>query len=199
MLMNSMHFTPTNIRNAFIIEIEKHSDERGFFSRAWCTREFEARNLNPSLVQANVVMSNKRGTLRGLHYQRAPWEEAKAFRCIKGSVFDVILDLRRDSPSYMQWLGVELHADEYRMLYVPEGCAHGYQALTDEAVALYHVSQFYSPESERGVRFDDPAFGVKWPIEPPIISQKDRSWPDYLSQNSVEQGLDTRRPAHDYY
>jgi dTDP-4-dehydrorhamnose 3,5-epimerase len=175
-----MIFTETKLPGAFIIEIEKREDERGFFARAWCKKEFEAYGLNLDWVQANLAFSKRRGTLRGMHYQVAPYEEAKLMRCIRGAIYDVIIDLRPDSPTYKQWLGGELTADNHKMLYVPEGFAHGYQTLMDNIETFYQVSQFYSPESERGLRYDDPAFGIEWPIDVQVISDKDKSWPDYL-------------------
>ena len=175
-----MIFKETTLRNAFLIEIEKREDQRGFFARTWCKREFAANNLNVNLVQANIAVSKKRGMLRGMHYQAAPYEEAKLVRCTTGAIFDVIIDLRPDSSTYKQWVGFELTGESHRMIYVPEGFAHGYQTLTEHAEVFYQVSQVYSPESERGVRYDDPAFGIKWPVEALVISDKDKSWPDYL-------------------
>jgi dTDP-4-dehydrorhamnose 3,5-epimerase len=176
-----MIFTETKLKDAFIIEIEKIGDERGFFARVWCQNEFEARGLNSCWVQANLAFSKKRGTLRGLHYQIAPYEEAKLMRCIRGAMYDVIVDLRQDSPTYKQWLGVELTEDNRRMLYVPEGFAHGYQTLVDDTEVFYPVSQFYTPGAERGMRWDDPAFAVEWPVtENLTVSEKDKSWPEYL-------------------
>jgi dTDP-4-dehydrorhamnose 3,5-epimerase len=175
-----MIFTETKLPGAFLIEIEKREDERGFFARAWCREEFGAHDLSVDWVQANLAFSKRRGTLRGLHYQVAPYEEAKLMRCIRGAIHDVIIDLRLESPTYKRWLGVELTADNHKMLYVPEGFAHGYQTLVDNTETFYQVSQFYSPGSERGVRYDDPAFGIEWPIDVQVISSKDRSWPDYL-------------------
>jgi len=131
-------------------------------------------------VQANLAFSKRRGTLRGLHYQIAPYEEAKLMRCIRGAIYDVIIDLRPESPTYKRWLGVELTADNHKMLYVPKGFAHGYQTLIDNTETFYQASQFYSPESERGLRYDDPALAIEWPIDVQVISDKDRSWPDYL-------------------
>lgn len=176
-----MIFRETKLKGAFIVEIEKIGDVRGFFARAWCENEFEAHGLNVRWVQANMAFSKQKGTLRGLHYQIAPYEEAKLMRCIRGAMYDVIVDLRPESPTYLQWLGVELTADNHKALHVPEGCAHGYQTLVDDTETFYPVSQFYSPGFERGVRWDDPAFGIEWPeTDECIISAKDRSWPDYL-------------------
>ena len=176
-----MIFKETKLQGAFVIAIEKRQDERGFFARAWCKTEFEAHGLNVHLVQANLAFSQKKGTLRGMHYQVSPYEEAKLVRCIKGAIFDVAIDLRPDSPTYKSWVGVELTDDNHKMLYIPENFAHGYQTLTDNAEVFYQVSQFYSPESERGVRWDDPAFGIKWlETDDVVISEKDKNWLDYL-------------------
>ena len=176
-----MIFKETKLKGAFVIEIEKREDERGFFARAWCKREFEDHGLNAQLVQANIAFSRKKGTLRGMHYQAPPYEEAKLIRCIKGGVFDVIIDIRPDSPQYKEWFGLQLTSDNYKMLYVPEGFAHGYQTLDDNTEVFYPASQFYSPESERGVRWDDPAFGIEWPeTDNLVMSEKDKTWPDYL-------------------
>lgn len=174
-----MIFNETPVKGAFIVEPQKQEDERGFFARSWCQREFETRGLVYRSVQANVSFNNKRGTLRGMHYQVKPYEETKLLRCIRGAIYDVIIDLRPASPSYGRWWSVELRADDSRMLYVPGGVAHGFQTLEDKAEVIYQVSQFYTPEAERGVRYDDPAFGIRWPLEVTAISAKDRSWPDY--------------------
>ncbi len=174
-----MIFTETKLPGVFIIELERREDERGFFARAWCKKEFEAHGLNSNWVQANLAFTKRRGTLRGLHYQVAPDAEAKLVRCIRGAMYDVIVDLRPESPTYKQWLGVELSADNRKMLYIPENFAHGYQILMDNTEAFYQVSQFYAPESEQGVRYNDPAFNIEWPLEVEIISDKDKSWPDY--------------------
>ena len=175
-----MIFKKTAVKDAFIIELEKICDDRGFFARVWCKNEFEAHGLNTRLVQANVASNKKRGVIRGLHYQISPYEESKLIRCTKGAIYDVIIDLRKDSPTYKQWIGVELSADNYRMLYVPEGFAHGYQTLQDNTEVTYQVSQFYTPDSERGIRWDDPTFNIKWPeTEKQIMTEKDQSWLDY--------------------
>jgi dTDP-4-dehydrorhamnose 3,5-epimerase len=177
-----MIFTETKLKGAFIVEIEKIGDARGFFARAWCEKELAAHDLHVHWVQANIAFSKQKGTLRGLHYQIAPYEEAKLMRCIRGAIYDVIVDLRPESPTYLQWLGVELTADNHKALYVPEGCAHGYQTLMDDTETFYPVSQFYAPGFERGVRWNDPAFGIQWlETDERMISAKDRSWPDYLA------------------
>lgn len=175
-----MIFTELAVAGAFVIDLEKREDARGYFARAWCAREFEEHGLNPNLVQVNLSFNDEAGTLRGMHFQRAPHEEAKSVRCTRGAIYDVVLDLRPDSPTYKDWAALELSADNRRMLYVPEGCGHGYQTLTPETETLYQVSAFYAPDSEGGVRWNDPAFGIDWPDAPRrILSEKDASWPDY--------------------
>jgi dTDP-4-dehydrorhamnose 3,5-epimerase len=168
-----MIFTETKLRGAYLIDIEKHEDERGFFARAWCADEFEKYGLNQRLVQCNISFNKKRGTLRGMHYQAAPYEEAKFVRCTMGALYDVIIDLRSDSSTFKEWFSVELTAQNYRALYVPEGLAHGFQTLVDNTEVFYQMSEFFHPECARGVRWDDPAFGIVWPIPQPIISIKD--------------------------
>jgi dTDP-4-dehydrorhamnose 3,5-epimerase len=157
--------------------MEKFKDERGFFARAWCQREVEANGLISRVTQTNISFNKKRGTLRGMHYQVAPDEQVKLVRCTAGAIYDVIIDMRLDSPTYRKWTGVELTAENYRMLYVPEHFAHGFQTLEDTSEVTYQVSQFYSPESERGVRYDDPVFQVEWPLPVEVISEKDIAWP----------------------
>lgn len=180
-----MIFTPTRLPGAYLIDLEKHVDERGFFARAWCQREFAAHGLTARVVQCNLSYNPRKGTLRGMHYQVAPHAEAKLVRCIRGAIYDVIIDLRPDSPTYMQWLGVELTADNRRLLFVPEGFAHGFQTLADDTEVFYQVSAFYHPEAERGVRWNDPLFGIVWPeVEQRLISPKDQSWPDYQPQRT---------------
>jgi len=176
-----MVFSETTVKGAYVIDIEKRRDDRGFFARAWCKKEFEERGLNSAPVQMNIAYSRNAGTVRGLHYQMPPYGESKLIRCIRGAIYDVIVDLRQDAPSYMRWTGVVLTEDEYKMVYVPEGCAHGYQTLAEDSVVLYQVSQYYKPESERGIRYDDPAFNIKWPIaENLVVSEKDRNIMDYV-------------------
>lgn len=175
-----MIFTETKLNGAYTIEMEKLGDSRGFFARAWCTKEFEAHGLSTWLVQANVSYNKKKKTLRGMHYQVAPYEETKLARCTRGAIYDVIIDLRRESPTYKQWIGVELTSKNYKMLYVPKNFAHGFQTLVDDTEVTYQVSQFYAPGCEQGIRYNDPAFGIEWPLEVQVISDKDASWPDYL-------------------
>jgi dTDP-4-dehydrorhamnose 3,5-epimerase len=172
-----MIFTETEIPGAFIIDVERRSDDRGFFGRAWCAEEFAAHGLSTTFVQANIGFSARRGTLRGLHYQAAPHQEAKLVRCTRGAIYDVVVDLRPDSPAYLQWLAAELSAGNRRMLYVPTGCAHGYQTLADESEVFYPVTAAYAPGAELGVRYDDPALRIDWPLAVSAISDKDRSWP----------------------
>lgn len=176
-----MLFIETKLKGAFVIELEKYSDDRGFFSRAWCQKEFKEQGINSRFVQANIGFSKNSGTIRGIHYQIAPFEEAKLVRCIRGAIFDVVLDLRPELPSFKQWFGVELSDENRKMLYVPEGCAHGYQTLVDNTEVFYQVSQVYSAESERGIRWNDPEFDIEWPIdEDLVISEKDQNWPDFM-------------------
>lgn len=175
-----MIFKQTKLKGAFIIEMEPIGDIRGFFARAWCKKEFEKHGLRSDFVQANITFNKHKGTLRGMHYQVAPYQEAKVVRCIKGSLFDVIIDLCPDSPTYREWVGIELTEDNYRMLYLPEGFAHGYKTLEDNTEVSYQVSQFYCPESERGIRWNDPGFGIGWPeTSELVISDKDKNWPDF--------------------
>src|SRR6266511_1947238 len=164
-----MIFTETSLPGVYLIAIEKREDGRGFFARAWCTQEFAGRGLVSQMVQCNLSSNKRRGTLRSLHYQIAPYQETKLVRCIKGAIFDVIVDVRPDSPTYGRWLGVELTAEHYTMLYVPQHCAHGFLTLQDNTEVMYQVSQFYAPECERGVRYDDPAFGITWPLAVEVL------------------------------
>ncbi len=175
-----MIFSETRLPGAFIIEPEKIEDHRGFFARVLSQREFEAFGLESAFVEANLSYNRRRGTIRGLHYQEPPFAEDKLFRCVRGSFLDVVIDLRPDSLTYKEWISVELSADNRRMLYVPKGFANGYQALEDDTEALYMVSHSYAPEAERGIRWDDPTFGIEWPeSEHVVISEKDSSWPDF--------------------
>jgi dTDP-4-dehydrorhamnose 3,5-epimerase len=171
-----MIFTETILKNAYVIELEKREDHRGFFARTWDKKEFEERNLNSNLVQCNVSFSKKCGTLRGMHYQKKPFEESKVIRCVKGKIFDVIIDLRSSSSTFKKWFGVELTEENYKMLYVPEGFAHGFQTLEDNSEIIYQVSEFYTPNSELGIHWNDHAFNITWPIEEKIITEKDNSW-----------------------
>jgi len=174
-----MIYTATRLSGAYIIDLEKRGDERGFFARVFCEAEFGRHGLATRFVQVNDSLSAERGTLRGLHYQLPPRAETKLVRCIRGAFYDVILDLRPDSPTFGQSIGVELTADNRRMLYVPKGFAHGVITLADQTEALYFADEFYAPELERGVRWNDPRFAVAWPIAPTVISDKDCKHPDF--------------------
>lgn len=191
-----MIFTATELPGAVLVDLDTRDDERGFFARAWCRREFEENGLDPELVQCNVSYNHRNGTLRGMHFQVEPYGEVKLVRCTRGAVYDVIIDLRAGSPTYKKWIGVELTADNRRMLYVPEGFAHGYQTLADATEVFYQVSEFYSPDAERGLRWNDPAFAVEWPeADPRIISEKDQSWPDFdgVPARGAASALEGRR------
>ena len=177
-----MIFKPTGIDGAFVIELKKIQDDRGYFARTFCQKEFQAHGLCTFLVQANTAFTQRKGTVRGMHYQAAPYAEAKLVRCIRGAAFDVMLDLRPGSKSYCQWFGVELTSDNHRMLYIPEGFAHGYQTLQDDTELFYLVSQFYTPQAEQGVRWNDARFNISWPIvADAMLSDKDRTWPDFTA------------------
>lgn len=173
-----MRFTPLGLDGAYLVQLERHEDERGFFARAWCRDEFGDHGLVSDLAQCSISRNSAAGTLRGLHFQAAPHEEAKLVRCTAGAIFDVIVDLRADSPTNAAWFGVELNADEGDALYVPKGFAHGFQTLVDNAEVLYLISDPYVPEAAAGVRWDDPAFGIEWPLPIRTMSERDRSWPD---------------------
>jgi dTDP-4-dehydrorhamnose 3,5-epimerase len=166
----------TPIAGAYVVDLERHGDERGFFARVLCDREFGERGLASHFVQANDSLSAKRGTLRGMHYQLAPKSETKLVRCVRGELFDVVLDLRKDSPTFGKSFGAALSAENRRMMYVPKGCAHGFITLADETEAIYFVDEFYAPDLERGVRWNDSRFAIAWPIAPAVISAKDHSW-----------------------
>ncbi|HUY31674.1 MAG TPA: dTDP-4-dehydrorhamnose 3,5-epimerase family protein [Pirellulales bacterium] len=174
-----MRFSEAKLEGSYLIDIEPLADERGFFARAWCQRELAARGLVATLAQASLAFTHRRGTLRGLHYQAPPCEEAKFVRCVRGVAYVVALDLRPTSPTYLRWEGVELTADNRRALYVPPGCAQGYQTLADDTELLYQMSQCYAPAAARGVRYDDPAFGIEWPLDIAVISKADGSWAPY--------------------
>ncbi len=173
-----MIFTETKIPGVLVIDLEKREDARGYFARAWCAKEFADHGL-PSFVQTNMSMCRQRGTIRGLHYQAAPHGEAKYMRCIRGAIFDVAVDVRPDSPTYRQWVGFELTADNRRALFIPEGLAHGYQALTDDTEVIYSASCAYTPGAERGIRWNDPALNIEWRIREAIVSDKDAKWADF--------------------
>ncbi|MEM1145778.1 MAG: dTDP-4-dehydrorhamnose 3,5-epimerase [Pseudomonadota bacterium] len=174
-----MKFQKTSLSGACVIDLETHDDNRGFFARVWCAHEFEDAGLKNGTAQINMSYNSKAGTLRGMHYQIAPHEEVKVVRCVRGALYDVIIDLRVDSPSFGQHFGIELSAKNRRALYVPEGFAHGFQTLEDDTEALYQVTEFYAPGSERGLRFNDSRFDIRWPLPVSTISDKDRDWPDF--------------------
>ena len=176
-----MKFISVPLQGAFVIEIEPIADERGFFARTWAAQEFKSQGLNPNLAQCSVSFNKRKGTLRGMHYQEQPFAEAKLVRCCSGAIYDVIVDLRRTSPTHRKWIAVELSAANHKMLYVPEGFAHGFQTLTDEVEVSYQISEVYTPGSARGVRWNDPLFGIDWPISDPIVSERDRTFPDYAT------------------
>jgi len=176
-----MRFTPISLSGAYLIDLEPISDERGFFARSWCHDEFALHGLNPALVQCNITWNKKKGTLRGMHFQSAPHEEAKLVRCVRGAIYDVIIDLRPNSSTFKEWFGVELNADNRSALYVPEGFAHGYQTLTDDSEILYQMSESYQPACAASVRWNDAAFGIQWPDDIRIISPRDQEIPDFLS------------------
>jgi dTDP-4-dehydrorhamnose 3,5-epimerase len=172
-----MRFTPSRIPGAWVIDIVPIHDDRGFFAMTWQPEAFRRHGIDPALAQCNLAYNHKRGTLRGMHFQNAPHAQAKIVRATRGALLDVIVDLRPDSPTYRQWDAVELSADNRRMFYMPEGVAHGYLTLTDDVEAYYHASATWAPQAESGVRWNDPAFGITWPFEPAVISEKDRNWP----------------------
>jgi len=174
-----MIFTETKLQGAFIIDVNRLSDERGFFARSWCEDEFAAHGIHMPPVQANLSFNPQKGTLRGMHYQLPPYEETKLVRCTRGAIYDVIVDLREESPTYMQWIGVELTADSFRMLFVPGRFAHGFITLEDNTDVAYQVSAKYTPGAERGLRWNDPAIGIEWPMQPTLVSPKDAVHPDY--------------------
>ena len=185
-----MRFETIGIEDAWVIEPSPHTDERGRFMRAWCLSEFAEHAVKFTPVQANMGYSVQRGTIRGMHYQEAPALEAKLVRCTRGSIFDVVLDLRPGSPTYGQWHGVELSAENGRMLYVPEHCGHGYQTLEEATEMFYMTSAFYTAGAVRGVRFDDPAFRIAWPLPASVVSEQDRNWPLTHSHAHSEDGLE---------
>ena len=174
-----MKFEKVDIDGVFVIDLNRIGDDRGFFARVFCKNEFEEIGLMSEFVQVNNSLTAKKGTLRGMHFQLNPSSEVKVVRCIKGSLFDVVLDLRPDSKTFGRSFGAELSAENRKMMYVPEGFAHGFITLEDNTEALYFVSEFYNPSLERGIRYNDPKFGINWPIDPTEISEKDLSWPDY--------------------
>ena len=176
-----MIFAATQLDDAWLIEVEPREDQRGFFARTWCRQELAAQGLDTEIAQESLSYNRHRGTLRGLHFQRSPHEETKIVRCTRGGIFDVIVDLRPRSPTYLQWQGFELTAENRKALYVPKGFAHGFQTLTDEAEIAYQISAFYAPDSAGGYRYDDPEFGIAWPLPVTAISERDLEWLPFKS------------------
>lgn len=174
-----MKFTETSIEGAMLIALEKHEDHRGYFARGFCKKEFEEQGLEHEIVQCNFSKSLKKGTLRGMHFQSAPHSEVKMVRCLNGTIYDVIVDIRKDSSTYKKWFGVELSDKNYKMLYIPKGLAHGFQTLENNSVIFYMVTEFYNPKAEGGVRWNDPAFDIDWPLDVKDISEKDKAYPDF--------------------
>ena len=174
-----MLFTEAKLKGVFIVDVEFREDERGFFARSWCEDEFKQHGLNSHLAQCNISFNKKRGTLRGMHYQISPFVEEKLVRCTKGAICDVIIDLRPESPTFKQWLSVELTEENYRSIFIPAGFAHGFQTLQDKSEVFYQMSEFYRPEYARGVRWNDPTFGIVWPIDRQIISRRDQEYPNF--------------------
>lgn len=174
-----MRFTETPIAGAFLVDLEPVEDQRGFFARTYCEEKFRDRGLAFHFAQSSIAFSKRKGTLRGMHYQRDPHAEAKLIRCTRGAVYDVVIDLRPHSPTFRHWFAAELSAANRRMLYIPTGLAHGYQTLEDETEISYQMSAPYHPQSADGIRWDDPAFAVRWPLDVTVLSERDRSWPDF--------------------
>jgi dTDP-4-dehydrorhamnose 3,5-epimerase len=174
-----MIFTETIIKGVYIIEPELLTDERGFFARSFCKEEFQMHGLDIDIVQCNISYNKNKGTLRGMHYQVAPFEEAKTVSCTQGSIFDVVVDLRKDSPTYRHWHAEKLSADSFRMIYIPNNCAHGFQTLEDNCIVYYQMGEYYHPEYSRGIRWNDPGIGIDWPIHAGIISVKDQNYVDF--------------------
>jgi len=174
-----MIFARTRLDGAWLIDIERRGDERGFFARTWCRQEFAARGLDTEIAQESLSLSRQHGTVRGLHFQRPPHDETKIVQCTRGAIFDAIVDLRRHSPSYLRWQGFELTAENRQALYIPKGCAHGFQSLTDDVEVFYRISTFFAPEAADGYRYDDAAFGIAWPLPVTVVSERDRGWPPF--------------------
>lgn len=175
-----MKILETPLKDAYIVDIEPLEDERGFFARTWCQEEFSALGLNTKIAQCSTSYNKRRGTLRGMHYQAEPYAEVKLVKCTRGAIYDVILDIRLSSPTYKSWYAVELTEENRRTLYIPEGFAHGFQTLEDETEVYYQISEFYHPECSKGIRWNDPAFALRWPIETRIMSERDLQFPDFI-------------------
>ena len=174
-----MIFQETQLKGAFIIEPDKYEDERGFFARTWCKKEFASHGLNPNLFQCNISFNKRKGTLRGMHYQVKPYEEAKLVRCTMGAIYDVIIDMRKDSPTYTKWMAVELTDENRKMLYIPEDFGHGFQTLKRHAEVFYQMSEYFVPEYSKGIRWNDPFFAIEWPEDERSISLKDKQFQDF--------------------
>ena len=177
--MCGMIFIETKLSGAFLIDLDRKEDVRGYFARVFCAEEFRAKGLNSQVAQCSISFNRRKGTLRGMHWQAAPKAEAKLIRCTRGAIFDVIVDLRSDSPTRLQHITAELSADNGRMLYIPEGLAHGFQTLADDTEVFYQMTEYFASEYGRGARWDDPAFHITWPLPNPIMNERDRSWPDF--------------------
>jgi dTDP-4-dehydrorhamnose 3,5-epimerase len=175
-----MIFTETKLPGLYLVDLERREDERGFFARSWCLNEFGVAGLDTRLVQCNVSFNIRRGTLRGMHWQADPYPETKLVRCTQGAIYDVAVDLRPDSPTFRQWVGVELTAENRRALYIPGGFGHGFQTLMANSEVFYQMSEFYHPDAARGARWNDPAFDIQWPLADPILAEKDRAYPDFV-------------------
>lgn len=175
-----MRFIETQIKGAFLIELEPNEDERGFFARTFCIEEFKAHGLDFKVVQCSISFNKKKGTLRGMHYQAKPYEEAKIVRCYKGAIYDIILDLRPESESFKKWISAELNENNRRALYIPKGVAHGFQTLADDTEVFYMMDEFYHPEYARGIRWDDPEFKIEWPLPVMCVSERDKNYPNFV-------------------
>jgi dTDP-4-dehydrorhamnose 3,5-epimerase len=180
-----MIFKSATLAGVYSIDPERHEDDRGFFARVWCAREFAAAGLSTRLAQCSISLNKRKGTLRGLHYQVPPHEEVKLVRCTRGAVYDVVVDLRPHSPTFQQWTAVTLTSEKRNMLYVPQGVAHGFQTLEDDTELFYQISEFHEPAAARGVRWNDPAFRIEWPVPNPILNKRDESYPDFLPTGLV--------------
>jgi dTDP-4-dehydrorhamnose 3,5-epimerase len=176
-----MKFNSTDIDGLYYVDIDRLKDERGFFGRAFCRQEFDEIGLDSEVCQANISYNQRAGTLRGMHYQKPPYQESKFIRCIRGSIYDVVIDLRKNSPTYCHSFGIELNDENRTALFVPKDFAHGFVTLTDDTEVIYMVSQSYVPNAEEGIRWDDPVFAIDWPINPSLVSSKDAQWPDFVT------------------
>jgi len=177
-----VRFVPTELDGAYLLELERYEDERGFFARTWCRDELGDHGLVADLAQSSISRNARAGTLRGMHFQTAPHEEAKLVRCTRGAIFDVAVDLRPGSPTFTSWFGAELSADNRRALYIGEGCAHGFLTLTDDAEVMYQMSEFWAPDAARGARWDDPVFAIEWPADPVVMNDRDRTYADFEAE-----------------